>query len=189
MLLISLQYVTCVLFGNHLQICYSDFHLPKFENPFTKKTSNPRILAMACTALRASNAPGSKTPKAAWLLPARVAVASSASCATKMFRRLPAAVTSTTTRLIRRRCAKTPRRKLLPTALTASAAAVVVSSANCAVKMPRASAALGPCELLPASPPRPSFHKRRSPGPSLCPQIGVYDYMAPNNGHLGSNRG
>ena len=34
--LISLQYVTCVLFGNHLQICYSGFHLPKFENPFTK---------------------------------------------------------------------------------------------------------------------------------------------------------
>ena len=29
--------MTCVLFGNHLQICFSDFHLPKFENPFTKR--------------------------------------------------------------------------------------------------------------------------------------------------------
>ena len=27
----------CSFFGNHLQICYSDFHLPLFENPFTKR--------------------------------------------------------------------------------------------------------------------------------------------------------
>ena len=101
--------------------------------------------------------------RAAWRPPARVAAASSARCATKMFRGSPAAVTSTTTPLIRRRCAKTPRRKLSTTALIASAAAVVVSSASCAAKTLRASAALDPCGLLPANLPRPFFHKRRNP--------------------------